>query len=57
LCEPHHRAKTEARLTIDRAWLDDDQVTWLAAVGWIVFHEDDDPTGRGWRHFTAGGTA
>lgn len=47
-----HALKTAGQLLIERAWLDPDQIEWLAEVGWV---EWDDETGAvsggGWRHF------
>lgn len=47
-----HARKTAGVLKIDRSWLTDEQVQYLADVGWVVFHADGAITGAGWRHFT-----
>lgn len=47
-----HQAKTDSRMTIEYDWLDEDQIAWLAEVGWVVWDQTGSPTGRGWRHFT-----
>lgn len=51
LCESCHRAKTESRIVIEFAWLDADQIPWLARIGWVTWDGDGQPRGRGWRHF------
>jgi len=51
LCSAHHQAKTESRMKIDPAWLDQDQIAWLAEVAWVAWGDDGQPHGRGWRHF------
>lgn len=51
LCSAHHADKTASRIVIDPAWLDPDQVAWLAAVGWVQWGSDGQPVGRGMKHF------
>jgi len=55
LCGPFapgecHRRKTEKLLLVERSWLDQDQVDWLASVGWVEWI-DGEPHGRGCRSF------
>jgi 5-methylcytosine-specific restriction endonuclease McrA len=51
LCRKCHDDKTASRLKIQPSWLDDDQIVWLAEVGWVAWDADGQPYGRGWRHF------
>jgi 5-methylcytosine-specific restriction endonuclease McrA len=51
LCRRHHTMKTEAELRYRFEWLDQDQVEWLAKVGWVVWDAAGQPSGRGWKHF------
>lgn len=51
LCEECHRRKTEKRMLVERSWLDDDQVAWLAEVGWVAWDDNGQPYGMGWRGF------
>lgn len=46
-----HPAKTAGRIVIDPAWLADEQIAWLAEVGWVWWDEDGEPQGRGHKHF------
>lgn len=46
-----HYLKTITDLQIRREWLDDDQIAWLAEVGWVTWGEDGVARGRGWKHF------
>jgi len=41
-----HDRKTAHRLLVQRAWLDDDQVQWLAEHGHVTWTATGDPTGR-----------
>ena len=51
LCKKAHDEKTASRLLIEFDWLDDDQIAWLAAVGWVAWDQAGQPYGRGCRHF------
>lgn len=51
LCRVCHEDKTASLLKIRPEWLDDDQLDWLAEVGWVEWNEQGQPQGRGWRHF------
>lgn len=51
LCQQHHEQKTNSELTIRFDWLDEDQIEWLEAVGWVWWDESGEPHGRGRRHF------
>lgn len=53
LCVAHHADKTASRIVIDPAWLDPDQVAWLADAGWVAWDGAGQPHGRGWKHFGA----
>lgn len=47
-----HDKKTAGVLMIERSWLDEDQIEWLAEQGWVSWSPVDGVvTGRGWRHF------
>ena len=48
-----HGAKTAGKLLIERDWLDDDQIEYLAEIGWVVWDEHGEPIGRGCRAFAA----
>jgi len=41
-----HDRKTAHRLLVQRAWLDDDQVQWLAEHGHVTWTASGEPTGR-----------
>lgn len=51
LCEEHHRMKTDSEIVIEWAWLDPDQLEYLARVGWVDWDAEGKPLGRGWKHF------
>lgn len=51
LCQKHHEQKTNSEIQIQYEWLDEDQVAWLAEVGWVAWDDDGEPYGRGMRHF------
>jgi hypothetical protein len=52
LCRVHHEMKTDHLLLVDPAWLDPDQVQWLADEGHAVWRpEDGVVTGRHCRIF------
>lgn len=51
LCRRHHEQKTNGVLKYEFAWLDADQVAWLAEMGWVTWDGDGKPYGRGWKHF------
>lgn len=54
LCGPFgrgcHDRKTNSSMLIERDWLDDDQIVWLAETGWVEWINGE-PHGLGWRHF------
>lgn len=52
LCREHHRAKTEHRLLVDRAWLTTEQADWLRDEGHVDW-VDGGPVGRHCRLFAA----
>lgn len=51
LCEEHHRMKTDSQILIEWAWLDPDQIEYLARIGWVEWDADGQPFGRGYKHF------
>jgi hypothetical protein len=52
LCHRHHEMKTNSRLQWRFGWLGQDQVEWLAKVGWVAWgRTTGEPYGLGWRHF------
>jgi hypothetical protein len=52
LCWRHHEMKTNSQLQWRFEWLGQDQINWLAAVGWVAWdHDTGEPEGLGWRHF------
>lgn len=51
LCEEHHRMKTDSQILIEWAWLDPDQIEYLATIGWVEWDADGQPFGRGMKHF------
>lgn len=57
LCQRHHQMKTESKIQYRYEWLDEDQIAWLAQIGWVTWDADGRPRGRGLRHFAARGAA
>jgi 5-methylcytosine-specific restriction endonuclease McrA len=53
LCREHHDQKTAGTILYRFEWLDEDQVAWLAQVGWVMWDSDGRPRGRGFKHFAA----
>lgn len=53
LCRACHTMKTEWRILYERAWLDADQIAWLAQQGWVEWDENGEPRGRGCRGFAS----
>jgi hypothetical protein len=52
LCSHHHKLKTDSKLKIDPAWLEPEQIEYLARVGWVSFDPiTGEPSGEGWKHF------
>ena len=51
LCPEHHRQKTDSEIKIEWAWLDPDQLQYLASIGWVDWDEEGQPFGRGFKHF------
>lgn len=45
-----HRRKTEKDMLVSKEWLDEDQIAWLAEVGWVEWI-DGEPHGHGCRSF------
>ena len=45
LCRRHHRDKTEHKLKIQRRWLDQDQLDWLAYWGYCRWDENGETWG------------
>lgn len=46
-----HQLKTDGRIVIEPEWLEQEQIEFLAAVGWVRWNEAGQPEGLGWRHF------
>jgi len=38
-------------MLVEREWLDDDQLKYLADLGWVDWDADGEPFGRGMRAF------
>ena len=53
LCRSAHLRKTEYRLKIERSWLDEDQIAYLAEIGWVAWGDDGEPFGTGMRSFAS----
>jgi hypothetical protein len=51
LCADCHRRKTEKRMLVERHWLDDDQIEYLANIGWVAWDDKGQPYGNGYRGF------
>lgn len=51
VCTEHHRQKTNSELRYRREWLAQDQINWLAEIGWVSWAADGSVSGRGWKHF------
>lgn len=54
MCREHHEMKTRHELLIDPAWLDEDQLMWLADQGHAEWLLDGVVVGRHRRLFTDG---
>lgn len=46
-----HPMKTASTIVIEPDWLAQEQIDWLAEVGWVAWDEHGQPYGRGWKHF------
>lgn len=57
LCRTHHEQKTNGTLLIRPEWLAEDQVAFLAEIGWVWWDDAGEPQGRGHKHFAAKVTA
>lgn len=53
LCQECHRRKTDSEILTEWAWLDPDQLVYLAQIGWVDWGEKGEPHGRGWKHFAS----
>lgn len=51
LCQSCHEKKTNSEIQIEYGWLDEDQVTYLAQIGWVTWDSEGEPYGRGMKHF------
>lgn len=51
LCAKHHEDKTNSLLKIERSWLEEDQIVYLAGIRWVAWDHDGEPYGHGWKHF------
>jgi hypothetical protein len=57
LCMGCHADVDQYRARWSPAWLDPDQLVWLASVGWVDWDGAGEPFGRGCRRFGMGAVA
>ena len=53
LCRSCHERKTAGTLQIRYEWLDAEQVTYLAEIGWVAWDAAGQTYGEGYKHFAA----